>query len=484
MNELSLRKTIFKNVKEILAQRSMSAKKQTQGFGVQYSGAVYDDEEINGMINAILDGRFGVGKNTNQFEAELAKLIGAKKAIMANSGSSANLLSVSAIMRYGLDGNGGLKPGDEVITPALAFPTTINPILQNSLVPVFLDSELGTYNMSTDYLSDALSSKTKAIMLSHTLGNPNDMKPLLEFAQNHNLIVIEDACDALGSKYAGRQVGSFGDLATFSFYPAHHITTGEGGCVVTSNENLSKVVRSMRDWGRACVMNMCFPLSCTDRSCPRSASYEQRYNLKGLPQDYDLRYSYINIGYNFEPTEIQAAMGLAQLKKLPQFIKQREKNFNQLYEFFKNYEEFFILPKWSKESEPSWFAFPLTIREEAPFNRSDLVTWLIKRKIETKVLFGGNIIQHPAYLNANYRVAQKLTNTDLVMKNSFFVGVYPGLNQNHITYMCNVFQSFFHSICQFPLIQPKSNSELQLLRNNRHVANSPMTNSAENFLGK
>jgi CDP-6-deoxy-D-xylo-4-hexulose-3-dehydrase len=462
MSELSLRENIFQTVREILVQRAFNSNKAPQGFGIQYSGAVYDYEEINAMINAILDGRFGVGKNTNKFEAELAKLIGAKKATMTNSGSSANLLSVSAIMRQGCC-DGELRAGDEVITPALAFPTTINPILQNNLVPVFLDADLGTYNMSTECLTDALSIRTKAIVLCHALGNPNDMNFLLEFAKDRNLLIIEDTCDALGSKYAGRYVGSFGDLATFSFYPAHHITTGEGGCVVTSNEKLAKVVRSMRDWGRACEMNVCYPLSCPDKSCPRSSNYEKRYNLLGLPPDYDLRYSYTNIGYNFEPTEIQAAMGIAQLKKLPQFIKQRKKNFQLLYEFFKNYEDFFILPKWSKESEPSWFAFPLTIREKAPFHRDDIVKWLIKHKIETKVLFGGNIIRHPAYVNANYRVAQKLSNTDLVMHNSFFVGVYPGLNENHMAYMCTVFKEFLNSF-KFPIIQTTPNRDLQLLK--------------------
>ncbi|MCW4018930.1 MAG: lipopolysaccharide biosynthesis protein RfbH [Candidatus Bathyarchaeota archaeon] len=451
MSEHSLRETIFQTVKEIFLNRASRGYHSSRGFNVQYAGAVYDSEEVNGMINAILDGWFGVGKCTCKFEADFAKFVDVKKAVMVNSGSSANLLSVSALMQHN-PGNGALKRGDEVLTPALAFPTTINPLIQNSLVPVFLDSDLGTYNMSIDHLPEALSSKTKAIMLSHTLGNPNDMDIILEFAEDYDLFVIEDSCDALGSMYDGKYVGSFGDLATFSFYPAHHITTGEGGCVVTNNEDLSKVVRSLRDWGRACTMNVCYPLGCSDKSCPRSASYEKNYKQTELPDDYDLRYSYFNMGYNFEPTEIQAAMGLAQLRKLPKFITQRKKNFMWLYDEFKNYEDFFILPKWSKESEPCWFAFPLTVREEAPFRRKDIVKWLLRHRIESKLLFGGNITKHPAYTNAKFRVPQTLQNTDLVMHNSFFVGVYPGLTEHHITYMCKVFKEFFKSVAvQVPL---------------------------------
>lgn len=457
MSELSLREKIFQTVEQILMLRHCNANQSPQRLKVPYAGAVYDHEEINSMINAILDGWFGVGKFTNKFESNLAKFLGAKKAVMTNSGSSANLLSVTTLLRYPCCGNGGLKAGDEVLTPALAFPTTINPILQNNLVPVFLDADLGTYNMSLNNLHAALSRKTKAIMLSHTLGNPNDMNFLLEFANENDLLLIEDSCDALGSKYDGRYVGSFGDLATFSFYPPHHITTGEGGCVITNNEDLSKTVRSLRDWGRACMMNVCYPLNCPEKACPRSNRYEKSRNNTKLPQDYDLRYSYFNIGYNFAPTEIQAAMGIAQLKKLPMFIEKRNKNFHLLYEALKNYEDFFILPKWSNESEPCWFAFPLTVRANAPFKRKDIVEWLVKHKIETKMLFGGNIIKHPAYANSKYRISQKLSNTDLVMNNSFFIGVYPGLNEQHIAYIYEVFRDFIKSLAGIPLVQTEFN---------------------------
>jgi CDP-6-deoxy-D-xylo-4-hexulose-3-dehydrase len=310
---------------------------------------------------------------------------------------------------------------------------------------VLLDVETGTYNMSTDCLSEALSAKTKAVFIPHTLGNPNDMGVILDFAEDHDLVLIEDACDALGSKYDGKYLGSFGCLATFSFYPAHQITTGEGGAVVTNDEELSKIVLSLRDWGRACIMPVCNPLGCPDKVCPRSINYKGTAKPNELPEDYDKRYLYTNVGYNFKPTEIQAAMGSAQLRKLPEFIEKRKRNFRVLYDHFRAYEDFFILPESLPESDPCWFAFPLTIKEQAPFSRKDVVQWLTKHNIEAKMVFTGNITKHPAYANLNYRVGQELSNSDLIMRNSFFVGVYPGIGEEQMKYILDVFRDFFNT---------------------------------------
>jgi CDP-6-deoxy-D-xylo-4-hexulose-3-dehydrase len=441
-NETVLRQEIFKLVRELFQLRSSKAAFNPEKDLVRYSGAVYDHDEVESMINAILDGWFGVGKYTHRFEAELAKFLGVGKAVMTNSGSSANLLAASALLSSQLGVDAKLEPGDEVITPALTFPTTFNPIIQNHLIPVLLDVDIGTYNISAQEVRKALSRKTRAIFVPHTLGNPNEMDVLVDFAEEHDLFLIEDACDALGSKYDGRYVGSFGAFGTFSFYPAHQITTGEGGAIVTSDEKLSKIALSLRDWGRACNMSVCNPLHCPEKGCSKSSHHLKTSSLDDLPEDYDKRYTYINIGYNLKPTEIQAAMGLVQLSKLPGFIELRKRNFNLLYDEFQDYEDFFILPELLPKSDPCWFAFPLTIKKNAPFKRKDVVQWLTKFNVEVKMLFSGNLIKHPAYKSTKYRLAQKLTNSDRIMRNSFFVGVYPGMTEEKIKYMLNVFKEF------------------------------------------
>ena len=397
------------------------------------------------MINAILDGWFGVGKYARRFEFGLSKFLGTKRAIMTNSGSSANLLVISALLSHQLSDDVRFKLGDEVITPALTFPTTFNPIVQNGLIPVLLDAEIGTYNINVDDLKTGLSSRTKAIFIPHMLGNPNEMNTILDFAEEHNLLIIEDNCDGLGSKYDGKYVGSFGTFGTFSFYPAHHITTGEGGAVVTSDEELASIVLSLRDWGRECVMPVCNPLHCPDRGCPKSVHYEKAFTPDDLPEDSDKRYTYTNIGYNLQPTEIQAAMGLAQLEKLPKFIELRKRNFQMLYDEFENYDEFFILPSSLPKSDPCWFAFPLTIRRGAPFKRKDIVQWFTKHNIEVKTLFAGNIARQPAYRNLDYRVARKLSNSDYIMHNSFFLGVYPEMNREKIDFIMGVTRKFINT---------------------------------------
>lgn len=441
-DEAVLREDIFRIVRKILESRSSETIFKPGKDLVRYAGAVYDHEEIEYMVDAILDGWFGVGKNTRRFEAGLSKFLGVKKAIMTNSGSSANLLAVSALLSGQLGDNVRLRPGDEVITPALTFPTTLNPIIQNALVPVLLDVDSRTYNILAEDLEVALSNRTRAVFVPHTLGNPSEMDALLDFAEEHDLFLIEDACDALGSKYDGRFVGSFGSSGTFSFYPAHQITTGEGGAIVTSDEELSEIALSMRDWGRACTMPVCNPLHCPDSGCPKSARYEKASASDDLPEDYDKRYMYTNIGYNFQPTEIQAAIGLAQLKKLPKFMELRRRNFRRLYAEFQDYEDFFVLPESLPKSDPCWFAFPLTVRERAPFKRKDVVQWLTKHNIEVKMLFAGNILVHPAYKSMECRVARKLTNSNRIMRDSFFVGVYPGITEEKMEYMIEVLRRF------------------------------------------
>jgi len=442
MDEEKLRNEIFNIVKRIFELRSASDTFNPGTDLIRYSGAVYDEEEIKNMINAILDGWFGVSKYARRFEAKFSQFLGVKRTIITNSGSSANLLAVSALLSRQLNEDERLRPGDEVITPALTFPTTLNPILQNGLVPVFLDVDPETYNIRAEDLKDALSEKTRAILVPHTLGNPNEMDALCDFAEDHDLFLIEDACDALGSKYDGKYIGSFGTFGTFSFYPAHQITMGEGGAVVTSNKKLADIVLSLRDWGRACVMPACDPSRCSDKECPKVMRNEKTVNPYGLPEDYDKRYTFINLGYNLKPTEIQAAMGLAQLEKLPGFIEARKKNFRFLYNELLEYEDVFILPRWLPKSEPCWFAFPLTIRKDAPFSRGEIVKWLTMRRIEVKMLFAGNILKHPAYTNIPYRLAHDLTNTDYIMQNSFFVGVYPGINERKIEYISEAFRTF------------------------------------------
>jgi CDP-6-deoxy-D-xylo-4-hexulose-3-dehydrase len=440
-DEALLRDEIFQSVKKILKLRRSEETFTPSKDMVRYAGAVYDHDEIEGMVNAILDGWFGVSKYTRQFEAELAKLLGVKKAAMTNSGSSANLLAISSLFSGQLSEDVNLKPGDEVITPASTFPTTFNPILQNGLVPVLVDVDVGTYNVDTEGLKAALSDKTRAVFLPHMLGNPIDMDFVVEFTKEHSLLLIEDACDALGSKYDGRYVGGFGCFGTFSFYPAHQITTGEGGAIVSNNKKLAETALSMRDWGRECVVPVCDPLHCPDTNCPKAACFEGSVS-SGLPDDYDKRYSYTNIGYSFKPTEIQAAMGLAQLKKLPSFIEARKRNFTVLYEEFEKFESFFVLPEWLPKSDPCWFGFPLTIKEKAPFSRRDVVRWLTKHNIEVKMLFVGNILRHPAYRDVRCRVAQKLTNSDRIIRDSFFLGVYPGLIEEKMKYVTEVVKKF------------------------------------------
>lgn len=401
---------------------------------VNYASRVYDERELMAAVDACLDFWLTAGANASALEDRLAEYVGVRRALLVNSGSSANLVAVSALCSRRLERP--LKPGDEVITPAAAFPTTVAPIVQNGLVPVFVDCELGTYNLDPKQLEPALSDRTRALFFAHTLGNPVDIEPVLAFARAHDLYVIEDACDALGSTYDGQMVGSFGDLATLSFYPAHHITTGEGGAVLTNSPQLARIAQSVRDWGRDC--------RCTHDSPPEGACGRRfEWQIPDLEEPYDHRYLYSEIGYNLKMTDIQAAIGLMQLDKLPDFVVARKRNFARLYEALKPYEEFLALPTWSDRADPAWFAFPITVRPDAPFTRRDLIDWLEGRNIETRVMFAGNITRHPGYQHIQHRTVRNLPNSDLVMRSTFFVGVYPGLNEARLAYMLGAFVDFF-----------------------------------------
>jgi CDP-6-deoxy-D-xylo-4-hexulose-3-dehydrase len=404
---------------------------------VHYASRVYDERELTAAVDACLDFWLSAGPNVAAFEHRLAETVGVHRALLVNSGSSANLVAISALCSRRLERP--LEPGDEVITPAAAFPTTVAPIVQNGLVPVFVDCELGTYNLDPEQLEAALSERTRALFFAHTLGNPVDMERVSAFARAHDLYVIEDACDALGSTYDGRMVGSFGDLASLSFYPAHHITTGEGGAVLVNNPQLACIAQSVRDWGRDC--------HCTHASPPEGAcGHRFEWPIPGLDEAYDHRYLYSEIGYNLKMTDIQAAIGLMQLDKLPDFVAVRKRNFARLYAALKPYEAFLILPTWSERADPAWFAFPVSVRPDAPFTRRNLTGWLEGRNIETRYLFAGNITRQPGYRHIQCRTVGDLPNSDLVMRSTFFFGVYPGLDDARLTYIQEAFDDFFSSI--------------------------------------
>ena len=432
----TIRTEIFRLIKEFEEIKGKERQFIPGITKIQYAGPVLDYKELVALMDAILDGWFGVGKRANLFEERLSKLLGQKFGVLSNSGSSANLLAISTLRSNRFESR--LLPGDEIIVPATAFPTTVNPIVQNRLKPVFVDVEVGTYNIDVDQLKKSISPKTRAIFLLHNLGNPCEMKRILEIAENHNLYVIEDNCDALGAKYGGQYTGSFGIMSTCSFYVAHHITMGEGGIVLFNDENLASILRSLRDWGRSCTCPVCVVIHNPNARCTKR--FKNHYG--SLPDGYDTRYVYEEIGYNLKPLEFQAAMGLVQLEKLPDFVAKRNENFERLYRFFKNYEDYFVLPVWEPAAQPSWFAFPLTLREDAPFNRQDIIKWYEKCNIETRLLFSGNLVRHPAYKDVPIRVVGNLRNADRIMKDSFFLGVYPGIDEPRMNFVLQKTEEF------------------------------------------
>ena len=396
---------------------------------IRYAGRVFDEEEYLSLIDAALDGWITAGRYSEEFEYQFSKYLGVGSSLIVNSGSSANLIALSSLTSPSL-GNARLKPEDEVITVAAGFPTTVNPIVQNGAVPVFVDVEDDTYNVNVDEVEDAVTDRTKAIMIAHTLGNPFDINRILKISKNHGLFLIEDNCDALGSRYGGRMTGTFGHFSTSSFYPAHHITMGEGGAVNTSDPLLEKIARSFRDWGRDCYCETGASDSCGMR-------FTQRFGE--LPLGYDHKYVYSHIGYNLKATDLQAAIGVSQLKKVDKFIGKRKENFRYLYERLKPYEDYFVLPKALPEADPSWFAFPLSVREKSGLTRKQIVDYLERKKIMTRTLFAGNLVKHPAYLDVRKRIASNLEVTNRVMNNAFFIGVYPGITAEMLEYVGDVF---------------------------------------------
>ncbi|MDD2752084.1 MAG: lipopolysaccharide biosynthesis protein RfbH [Candidatus Omnitrophica bacterium] len=427
------RKEVLCKVKEFYHNANNNARFIPGKSLISYAGRVYNEKELANLVDSSLDFWLTSGRYAAMFEKGLAEFLGLKFCLLVNSGSSANLLALSALTSPLLKTR-RLEPGDEVITVACGFPTTLNPILQNNLVPVFLDVELGNYNIQPGKIEKAITKKTKAIFTAHTLGNPIDIDKVKKIVKKYNLFWLEDNCDSLGSKYRGKYTGTFGDISTCSFYPPHMITMGEGGAVLTNDPLLKKIIMSFRDWGRDC---WCEPGQ--DNSCKKR--FSQKFG--NLPYGYDHKYVYSHIGYNLKVTDMQAAVGCAQLKKLPGFIKARKINFKFIYEVFKKYRDYFILPQSEKYSEPSWFGFPVLVKERAPFKRADIVNYLESNKIATRMLFGGNLLKQPAYKNIKYRLPGNLKNTDLVMNNLFWLGVYPGLTMPMLSYIEETVSNFF-----------------------------------------
>jgi CDP-6-deoxy-D-xylo-4-hexulose-3-dehydrase len=414
------------------AKRSLVEKPFIPGeSAVPVSGKVLSPEDFSSLVDSSLDGWLTAGKHTKLFERQLANFVGARSALFVNSGSSANLCALSGLTSPKL-GERALKPGDEVLTVAMGFPTTVNPIIQNGLTPVVVDVDLDTLDANSDRMREAISPKTKAIMMAHTLGNPFDLDTVQELCKKHNLWLIEDSCDSLGSTYRGQRTGSFGDTATVSFYPAHHITTGEGGAVFVKSPLVQKQVESFRDWGRDCYC---------ETGCDNTCFKRFEWQLGDLPEGYDHKYIYSHIGYNLKATDMQAALGVTQLAKLDYFIEKRKENFSYLSNALSKIEGLAIAVA-TPNSDPSWFGCPITLDPEHPVNREALLRFLDSRKIGTRLLFAGNILKQPAYKNVAFRVVGDLTNTDIVMKRSFWVGVYPGLTKPMLDYVIESISDF------------------------------------------
>jgi CDP-6-deoxy-D-xylo-4-hexulose-3-dehydrase len=429
LNDEGLKKLLVekfsKNInKEIIAGESY----------IPVSGKVIDEEDVLWGIESMMDAWLTAGRFSLKLERELARYFGSRFSFLVNSGSSANLLAFYALTSPKLLDR-AIKPGDEIITVAAGFPTTINPMIQFGCIPVFIDVDIPTYNIKVEDIEKAITPKTKAIMLAHALGNPFNLSVVMAIAKKYNLWVVEDDCDSLGATYDGKKTGTFGDLATLSFYPAHHITMGEGGAVLVNNASLKKITESFRDWGRDCWCPPGKDNTCGERYCQK---------LGDLPDGYDHKYTYSHIGFNLKVTDMQAAVGLSQLTKADHFVVRRKENHAILSEMFKEFEEHFILPVATENSEPSWFGFMLTVREGSPIDRNKFVEYLEQNKIGTRLFFGGNLLKQPAYYNLNYRKIDDLKNTDLLMNNSFWLGVWPGLNRVHYDYIIEKVRKYIY----------------------------------------
>jgi CDP-6-deoxy-D-xylo-4-hexulose-3-dehydrase len=437
-----LRRQILKLSSEYFEEAFPARQFQPGESRVPVSGKVIDREDISTVVDSVLDCWFTTGRFAEEFERKLARFVGVRGASLVNSGSSANLVAVSALTSPKL-GDRRLKPGDEVITVAAGFPTTVNPIIQNGLVPVFVDVTLPTYEIDVSQLEAARSEKTRAVVIAHTLGNVFDLDAVLSFVRKYDLWLIEDCCDALGSTWKGRHVGTFGDIATVSFYPAHHITMGEGGAVLTDKPQLKVLIESFRDWGRDC---WCAPGK--DNTCGKRFDWQ----LGSLPCGYDHKYTYSHIGYNLKATDMQAALGVSQIAKLPEFIARRKENFRYLRSALESLEEYLILPEATAGSDPSWFGFPIGVRENAPFKRDDLTRELEAKKIGTRLLFAGNLLRQPAYEGCAHRVVGNLANTDFVMNQVFWIGVFPGLTPEMLDYVARSIREFAVASRPLPML--------------------------------
>ena len=433
MNEKEIRRQIFDLIKSLYELRASKQEFIPGRSPVRYAGRVYDESELISLVDSSLDFWLTEGRFAEEFQSRFAEYMNLDECILTNSGSSANLLAFTALTSPKLGGR-RLKPGDEVITVAAGFPTTLAPIVQNGCIPVFIDVELGHYTADPSQIAQAVSSKTKAVFMAHTMGVPFYFDTVMALAEEFNLWVIEDCCDAVGSRYDDKNVGTFGHLATVSFYPAHHMTMGEGGAVLTSGENLARIVRSFRDWGRDCYCSGGENNTCGKR-------FSQKFG--GLPYGYDHKYVYSHIGYNLKVTDMQAAIGCAQLDKIGDFISARKNNHKYIHNRLKKYEDRLILHIPTPKSDPSWFGYVLTVRDDARFNRNDIVSHLEDNKIETRNLFAGNLLKHPAFQNIEKRVIGDLSNTDRITDKSFFIGVYPGLTVPMLEYICDKFDDFF-----------------------------------------
>lgn len=432
-NTDALRKQIAELVSEYAALQYAEKPFEPEISVIPPSGKVMGETELQYMVAASLDGWLTTGRFNEQFEKALAEFIGIKHLITVNSGSSANLVAFNTLTSPKL-GERAIKKGDEVIGVAAGFPTTVNPIVQFGAIPVFVDVDLKTHNIDVDLIEAAITPKTKAIMLAHTLGNPFNLAKVKALCEQYNLWLVEDCCDALGAKYAGKMVGTWGDIATVSFYPAHHITMGEGGAVFTNNSQLISIAESFRDWGRDCY---CKP------GCDNTCGQRFAQKLGDLPEGYDHKYTYSHLGYNLKITDMQAACGLAQLQRLPEFIEKRNANYQYLKERLASLADFLDVAQTTDNSTPSWFGFPITLKQNTDTNRNDLIKYLDQNKIGTRLLFAGNLIRQPYFQNLPYRVVGDLTNTDITMNQTFWLGIYPGLSQEHLDYVADKLETFF-----------------------------------------
>lgn len=430
--DAQLRNEILGLVKEYYQERFANREFKPGVDLVHYAGRVFDAQELVNLVDSSLDFFLTANRYSESFEADFADFFGLSNSLLVNSGSSANLVAITSLTSPQL-GERRLRPGDEVITVAAGFPTTVAPIVQNRLVPVFVDVNLGDYTAISSMIEEAISPKTRAIIMAHTMGVPFDLDTVMRLANEHNLWVMEDNCDALGSRYRGQLTGTFGDLATVSFYPAHHVTMGEGGAVITASDMLGRIARSIRDWGRDC-----YCAGGENNTCGKR--FSQQFGT--LPYGYDHKYVYSHIGYNLKVTDMQAAVGLAQLGKLEDFITRRKANFHKIYDMLKPYEEQLLLPHATPNSDPSWFGFVITVRKDSAFNRGDLTRFLEANRIETRNLFAGNLLRHPAFMNIEHRVVGDLANTDTITERTFFIGVYPGIDDTQLDYLGSVFTRF------------------------------------------